>query len=202
MVYDDAYYSPFKGYWDNKAQDSSVLPPHGGSYSIRRSNGETGNGCIIETETGGFVYGSNTILDFWANHHSTVAGSVGIDSLRITMKDNTSHQMGTRGPGVTWVVDGVDYTDQTVLLDNDPSTWQHVQFDISQTYYHWDNTAGGDVPDNVPSDEPIHRIEVRGGSTVWSPYLDDIQFTPEPTTIGLLVAASVPVLLRRRRSGH
>lgn len=197
IIFDDAFQSGFNKHWDANIVTSSVVTPYEGTSSVRRASGTTGNGVIVE-HSSSFSYGSTPILDFYVNSDST--GTIGFNMLRVQLSDNSLVEMGTRGPGVTWTVDGVPTTG-TVSWTNDPNQWTHVTFDLSQTYWYWNGST--DAPASLASTDLIKLFEVRYNSAPsgnYAPYLDDVRLVeiPEPSSL-LLITAVAPILLRRRR---
>gem|GEM_PF-3474958 len=197
IVFDDAVASPFTSYWDNQLVPATDLAPHSGDYSVRRSAGTSINGVIFENSAGFSLnsLGGRTTVEFWVNSPHTNAAMV---ELYLRVKDSspsTLRSMGSRGPGVTWMVDDVPRTG-TVLLNSDSQVWQRVTFDLTQTYWIWNGSANEAVTLNP--DEVYDRFEIRGGSLNYAPYLDTVRFIPEPGALLLLLSGGLVVLAVRR----
>lgn len=202
IVFDDTFQNGFTKRWDVNLIDSATLPPQEGSFSLRRSTGTSGNGVLIETGGNGFTYGNTPILSFYVN--STSTGQIGFNMLSLRLSDNSSVEMGTRGDGVTWVVDGVE-TKGPVVWTNDPNVWTHVTFDLSQTYWFYDSGINGNAPANIASDTLINTFEVRYNgppSGQYAPYLDNIslQQIPEPGSLVLLAMGAGCLIVRHRKN--
>lgn len=185
IVFDDEVQAPFSSPWQNEIIPDEDFPAYSGSFSIRREEGKSRNGVIFEYADG-FSLNSldgNTTIEFWVNSPHTNSG-LGEVTLRIKDGGSATRIMGTRGPGVTWIVDGVAQTGQ-VMLNQDSNVWQHVTFDLTQNYWIWDGNSNVSV--TLDPEEVYDRFAFRGyNDDNWAPYLDTVSLIPEPGTFLLL----------------
>ena len=196
VIFDDAFQNGFTSVWNNSIVGSSVITPHSGDFSLRRDQGTGNAGPYFGAPANMTLNSLNgmTTLEFWAN---SIEQDSTLSRLDVRINATTTYEMGTRGDGVTWVVDGVPMTGN-VRLNNDPDVWQHVTFDLTQTFWVWDN---GDSPRTLDPNDTITWFEIRGetSGTFPAPYVDSVQLIPEPGTLALVLLSGLSMMLVFRR---
>jgi hypothetical protein len=125
------------------------------------------------------------VLEFFVNL-KVDATTPGYHFMRvdITFQDNSVVEFGTRGGGTIWQVEEngrmVTYHDVAVPFDTDPSTWQRVWVDLSQTYWYWDGQR--ETPGTANLTKAIKFIAIStynspSGSTLsYLSYYDNVRF--------------------------
>jgi hypothetical protein len=143
---------------------------------------------VLKNDTdGGTAIGSTPILQFYVNTQTNTA-----DTLYLRINGLEFHPNG----GGVYLVDGVTHTGGTFITDSDNSTWQKVQFDLTQDRWYWGN---GFEKTNLTSASKISNIRFGESSNF---IVDEVEFTavPEPTALAAIGLAGLLGLRRRRES--
>ncbi len=164
--------------WNRHHQVSEITSPtyKGSAKSLSRTTPRI-DGAVTT------IIKDTPVLEFFVNL-KVDATTPGYHFMRvdITFQDNSYLELGTRGGGTIWQVEEngrmVTYHDVPVPLDTNPSTWQRVWVDLSQTYWVWID-GQGEMPRTADLTKAIKFIAISthnspSGAT-WS-YYDNVRF--------------------------
>lgn len=193
MVYDDAYGAGWSSsQWDMTVNTTST---HAGSANSLSSRTPAGSATKVGVKHAGLNVGENTQLEFWMNSRDGSQTNYITIFINWDGATSTDRPFDDRGYARTYLVDDVPVAYKTARTDADGATWQKVRIDITEIINTgWPYT----VHQFNPAVNTLSYIGVQSGDDKL--LVDDIQLVsvPEPTSIGLVGAAGLLALRRRR----
>ncbi|WFB36194.1 PEP-CTERM sorting domain-containing protein [Kiritimatiellota bacterium B12222] len=196
IIFDDSNGTNWNRPWYTGTQTSNVYE---GTTALKTTTNQ-----LSFTYTGNLIVAENSILQFYLNNSDADTASTALfvslnyydaseDSEKSDIRFTSTHIASV------YDIDSVS-TPGPISTDSNPTTWQAVELDLTQSAYVW-NGSGYSSYDFDPSTDYLRSITIRtnGGSNAETMIADSVALIPEPSSILLLLIGCGSVFIYRHK---